>query len=222
MSEALSAREANSLKIRASLIAACGDLLVEKPIDAVTINNIVEKAGVAKGSFYNHFPDKETLADAVSEAIFNEVELAVRKSNENVTDPAYKIVRGMCNHVQLAVSDPKRAIIMARGIQKVIAGGHPLDRTAKLDITDGIESGRFEQRCEDAGLIQVMGAVYFTNLRILAQSMSAEEAIELCTKVFTLILCGFGLDEKEAVRIVSDSARDIVKASPHPERTQVE
>lgn len=211
MSQGMSPREANSLRIRAALVTACGDLMVEKPIDAVTINNIVEKAGVAKGSFYNHFPDKETLAAAVSEAIFNEVEIAVRKSNENVTDPAYKIVRGMCNHVQLAVSDPKRATIMARGLEKVIAGEHPLDRTAKVDIESGIESGRFEQRCEEAGLIQTMGSVYFTNLRILAQSLSAREAIELCTRVFTLLLCGFGLDEKEALRIVSDSARDIIK-----------
>jgi hypothetical protein len=211
MSQVMSPREANSLRIRAALVTACGDLMVEKPIDAVTINNIVEKAGVAKGSFYNHFPDKETLAAAVSEAIFNEVEIAVRKSNENVTDPAYKIVRGMCNHVQLAVSDPKRATIMARGLEKVIAGEHPLDRTAKVDIENGIESGRFEQRCEEAGLIQTMGSVYFTNLRILAQSLSAGEAIELCTRVFTLLLCGFGLDETEALRIVSDSARDIIK-----------
>ena len=58
MTEAITAREANSLRIRSALIRACGDLLVEKPIDAVTINNIVEIAGVAKGSFYNHFPDK--------------------------------------------------------------------------------------------------------------------------------------------------------------------
>ena len=58
MSQAMSAREANSLRIRASLVTACGDLLLDKPIDAVTINNLVEKAGVAKGSLYNHFPDK--------------------------------------------------------------------------------------------------------------------------------------------------------------------
>jgi hypothetical protein len=56
----------------------------------------------------------------------------------------------------------------------------------------------------------VMCAVFSTNLKILEQSLSAEEAIELCTKVFTLVLCGFGLQEEEAHRIVSDSARDIV------------
>jgi AcrR family transcriptional regulator len=211
MSEVVSAREAHSLRIRDALITACGDLLVEKPIDAVTINNIVETAGVAKGSFYNHFPDKETLAATVSEAIFNDVEIAIRKSNENVTDPAYRVVRGMCNHVQLAASDPRWAIIMLRGHEKVAAGNHPLNRTAEVDIADGIKSGRFERRCEEAGLIQLMGAVYFTNLRIVEQKLSVKKVIALCTKVSTLILCGFGLDEEEAIRIASDSARDIIR-----------
>lgn len=211
MSEVRSAREAHSLRIRDALVTACGDLLIEKPIDALTINNIVETAGVAKGSFYNHFPDKEALAITVSEAIFNEVELAVKMSNKNVTDPAYKIVRGMCNHMQLAVSDPRRAIIMLRGHEKIKTGANPLNRTAQADIAQGVESGRFEQRCENSGLIQVMGVVYFTSLSILEQKLSAKEAIELCTGVFTLILCGFGLDEEEALRIVADSARDIIK-----------
>ena len=69
MDNAVSAREANSIRIRDALIAACADLLAKHPIDAITINNIVETAGVAKGSFYNHFSDKDALADAVAAAI---------------------------------------------------------------------------------------------------------------------------------------------------------
>jgi hypothetical protein len=56
-----------------------------------------------------------------------------------------------------------------------------------------------------------MCAAYFTKLKILEKDLSVEKAIELCTIVFTLILCGFGLEEEEAVRIISDSARDIIR-----------
>jgi hypothetical protein len=59
-------------------------------------------------------------------------------------------------------------------------------------------------------VIQVIGAVFFTMLRIIEEQHSAEQAIELATRVFTLILCGFGLREDEAVRIVADSARDLI------------
>jgi hypothetical protein len=78
----------------------------------------------------------------------------VRKINENVTDPAYRMVRGMCTHMQIAVSDPRRATIMLRGHDWVSAGDHQL---------------------------------------------------------LSLTLCRFGLEEAEVVRIVSASARDIIK-----------
>lgn len=210
MSKAISAREAQSLRIREALLNACGDLLSEQPIDAITINNIVETAGVAKGSFYNHFPDKEALAAEVSSAIRVELERSVEESNRNVTDPAYRLVRGVCIHLQMAVADPRRAIIMLRGAGWRTATNNPLNEGIKADIADGLASGRFEPRCEDAGVIQVIGAVFFTMLRIIEEQHSAEQAIELATRVFTLILCGFGLREDEAVRIVADSARNLI------------
>ncbi len=210
MSKTVSAREAQSLRIRKALLNACGDLLSEKPVDAITINNIVETAGVAKGSFYNHFPDKETLAAEVSSAIRAELEQVVQESNHNVTDPAYRLVRGICIHLQLAVADPRRATIMLRGAGWNTATDNPLNEGIKTDIADGLASGRFEPRCEDAGVIQVIGAAFFTMLRITEEQHSAEQAIELSTKVFTLVLCGFGLSEGEARRIVADSARDLI------------
>jgi AcrR family transcriptional regulator len=210
MSKVISARETQSLRIRSALLNACGDLLSKQPIDAITINNIVEKAGVAKGSFYNHFPDKMALAAEVSSTIRAELERAVEDSNRNVTDPAYRLVRGMCIHLQLAVASPRCAIIMLRGAEWGTSSDHPLNQGVQADITAGLTSKRFEPRCEDAAVIQVIGAVYFTMLRIIEEQLAAGQAIELATKVFTLILCGFGLREEEAIRIVADSARDLI------------
>lgn len=211
MDQVMSAREAHSLKIRNALISACAELLSRQPIDAITINNIVETAGVAKGSFYNHFPDKEALAECVAAAIRSEVETAVRRSNVNVTDPAYKIARGVCNHIQFAVSNPGRAIIMLRGFRGTTSGEHPLNQDVQEHLREGVETGRLEPRCENSGLIVLLGSVFSTCLRVIDQGLSAEQAIELSTGVFTVVLCGFGLEEEEAHRIVASSARDIIK-----------
>ena len=40
-------------RTRAALIAAGFDLLVERPIDGIPIDEIVAKAGVGKGSFFS-------------------------------------------------------------------------------------------------------------------------------------------------------------------------
>jgi len=45
-----------------ALVDAGLELLAERPIDALAIDEIVGRAGVAKGSFFNHFADKPALA----------------------------------------------------------------------------------------------------------------------------------------------------------------
>ena len=65
-SEALSPRAART---RAALLDAGLDLLADRPIDAIAIDELVAAAGVAKGSFFNHFGDKYGFANAIAEAI---------------------------------------------------------------------------------------------------------------------------------------------------------
>lgn len=208
--QGLTAREALSERVRGALLSACGDLLYEQPIEAITINEIVSRAGVAKGSFYNHFADKESLATAVSSEILSMIEERVRAQNENVTDPAYRIIRGMCTHLQLAVADPRRATIMLRGHDWVTEGDHQLYWNVMADISEGISTGRFATRCEDVGALHVIGTGYFSTIRVLEKKLSAQDAIQLATRAFSITLCGFGLEESEARRIVSDSANDII------------
>ena len=52
-------------KTRAQIVGAGLMLLAERPPEALTIDNIVEAAGVAKGTFYYHFQSIEELVAAV-------------------------------------------------------------------------------------------------------------------------------------------------------------
>ena len=65
-SEALSPRAART---RTALLEAGLDLLADRPIDAIAIDELVAAAGVAKGSFFNHFGDKYGFANAIGEAM---------------------------------------------------------------------------------------------------------------------------------------------------------
>lgn len=206
-----SARAANSERIRSALLQACTDLLFERPIDAITINEIVERASVAKGSFYNHFPDKEALYATISATILREVETRVRTNNENIKDPAYRLTRGMCTHFGLAQADPRRAMIMLRGQHWAISGRHELHKNIQTDINQGIACGRFAERCKDVGVLQVAGTGYFSMLRILERQMSVRGTVDLATRALALTLCGFGIDESEATLIASVSAKEIIR-----------
>ena len=54
-------------RTRAQIVEAGTVLLAERPPEALTVDAVVEAAGVAKGTFYYHFQSMEELAAAVGE-----------------------------------------------------------------------------------------------------------------------------------------------------------
>ncbi len=61
MEAALSRRERKKMETRQALIEAAADLFHEKGYEATTVEEITERADVAKGTFFNYFPSKEAL-----------------------------------------------------------------------------------------------------------------------------------------------------------------
>jgi AcrR family transcriptional regulator len=57
-------RRADHVRNRAALIVAARDVFAEQGVDA-TIDEVVRRAGFAKGTFFRHFPTKETLIQAL-------------------------------------------------------------------------------------------------------------------------------------------------------------
>ncbi len=63
------------LRTRTALLHAGRALLAVRDIDAISIDEIVAAADVAKGSFYNHFADKEeSFAREIGAAVRTEAE----------------------------------------------------------------------------------------------------------------------------------------------------
>ena len=63
-------RQIAASKKRQKLIDTALMLLKEKGFDAINVEEITQKAGVAKGTFYNHFKRKEDIIVEISKAPF--------------------------------------------------------------------------------------------------------------------------------------------------------
>ena len=57
--------------LRGALIA----LIEERGLDAITVNDLCERADLNRGTFYNHFHDKENLLTALENEVLAEVAL---------------------------------------------------------------------------------------------------------------------------------------------------
>lgn len=66
-------RQISALETKHRLITAGLDLIKSKGFDAINVEDITQKAGVAKGTFYTYFKRKEDIVLEISRSPFGEI-----------------------------------------------------------------------------------------------------------------------------------------------------
>ena len=179
-------------KTRAALLAAGHKLMAAKPIDALAIDEIVQEAGVAKGSFYNHFSDKEELASTIRDDIRQEIEAEIRQINLDVEDPASRVVRSISMYLTYILASVERANVMRRISIGLASTHNPLNEGVMADVAAGLRSGRFIVPSVDVGALFVMGTCQIILMRSVEEfnrSVIVMTSQQLCA----ILLCGLGL-----------------------------
>ena len=143
VSNAPSAKNLRSEKTRNALLSAGFDLLADRPIDAIPIDDVVATAGVAKGSFFNHFDDKSGFAQAIAAEVRAEVEAMVNAANKGLTDPVARLAGGMRVAVHFALTERQQAVVMVRGMALSTAIDHQLNAGIRADIEALVASGQY-------------------------------------------------------------------------------
>jgi AcrR family transcriptional regulator len=208
-------RHPRAERTRAALIAAGRRLFCERPVDAVTVDDIVQAAGVGKGSFYNHFPDRESLVRAISAEIRAGVERAIASANAEVEDPARRVARACCTYLRFALDEPERAGFLVR-----VHSGHtsldaPLNRGLIDDISGGLGAGRFRVATLESGVLYVLGVTQMALTRIV-QEPSPALATSLAQQMCAMMLSGLRVPDADADLIAAQASEEIVRVGAHP------
>lgn len=204
------ARAGRGVRTRERLIQAGRELFAERPVDAVTIDDIVRAADVAKGSFYNHFADREALVVAVVSEIRDGVERAVDAANDGETDAARRLVGGLCVYLRYAVDEPLRARVLARVSGGVVDPADPQNRGLAADLELGLASGRFAIATLESALLFVMGVTQAALART-CRDPDAAAAVARAQQVGALVLRGMGVPFAEADAIAAQAADAVVR-----------
>jgi AcrR family transcriptional regulator len=192
------APNARSVRTRSALIQAGLKLFAERPIDAVPIDDIVAAAGVAKGSFFNHFDDKPRFANAIATEIRHDIEARVAKANCATIDPLERLTGGMVVVVDFALSQRERAIVMLRGAAFSTAKDHPLNAGLRNDIDACVAGGLFNHEARNTGLLLWLGAGQMLMASVIKQRLSRVEAAECMREMIVMALLGLGVDAAQA------------------------
>lgn len=193
-------------RTRAALLQAGRRLFAARSVEAVTIDDIVAEADVAKGSFYNHFPDKEALAREVAAEIRKLVEFVAADINAGVADPAERVARALVVFVRQAGVDPQSVAASQRLFDAGGVPDAPMNAGVRADIQAGLAAGRFTDIPLPAAVLMAVGLVQVGVARVLQGDQAAPPRLVARDLAFGL-LRGLGLPTGEAAAI-ADRAVD--------------
>lgn len=199
----MSDRSPRTARTRAALMAAGFELLVERPIDAIPIDDLVAKAGVAKGSFFNHFKDKGDFAAAISKEVRLELEALVAKSNETVSDPIERIAGGMRVGFEFAIRQPKRSMALLRSMGTPTMREHPLNDGLRADIEAAASRNLLRPEAERLGVLFWLGLCQVLMQDALVGRIQLSEADQRLSDMLVIGLTGLGVPAKRAAAIAN-------------------
>ncbi|MBD0023177.1 TetR family transcriptional regulator [Gordonia pseudamarae] len=149
--------ERRRARTRQNLTAAGRELIAEKGVAGLRIQDITERADVAMGSFYNYFQTKDDLVDAVVAETLEELARTSVQSDDESQDPAYGVARAARRIVRLAFDDPGFARLLINLNHAGPLFEHAMYPYARALVDRGIESGRFSTPDVDLMLNLIIG-----------------------------------------------------------------
>ena len=126
-------------RTRVQIVDAGLILLAERPPEALTVDAIVESAGVAKGTFYYHFQSVEELVAAVGAKLADTFDELLARSRLDQPDPIERMSFAFTKFLEKAISDPVWARLVVRSAQAPASG---VRENLKADLAEAIAEGR--------------------------------------------------------------------------------
>jgi AcrR family transcriptional regulator len=144
---------------RSRLLEAALELMAERGMEGVAINEITEAADVGFGSFYNHFESKEAIYDAVVEWTLEEFGDRLDRLVSEISDPAEVITVSVRHALMRAQRDPTWGKFLMREGFSARALERGLGRRLLRDFQRGIAAKRFTAADSPMTFVSLRGTV---------------------------------------------------------------
>ena len=163
------------MQTRGRLLAAGMRVLAAKGPGGVTAGEIASEAGVAAGTFYNHFHSLDEFIESVAQQLGRGIEIGGETLASIEHDPGARVAIGLLQLLQMADEDPVSASAFVS-----LSAARPEFRArvramVGLAIADGVRAGRFSVDDGPAATNAVLGtALQSMRSRVLGETDHSE------------------------------------------------
>ena len=206
-------KQSRTQRTRQALFSAGFELMLGRSIEAIPIDELIAVAGVGKGSFFNHFGDKEGFKAAVALQVRSEIESQVGLANEREEDPLARLTGGMREVTRYACLNPKRAVAVLRMTVGATEKDYPLNEGLKTDINACVEAGLLRSEARESGVLFWLGLCTLLMTTVVENSLTERAAAEKLRDIMVMGLSGLGVDSARAEILAADSAERLTKDS---------
>src|SRR6202022_2367538 len=212
---AAEAREARGARrrreTRSRLLVAALNLMAEKGMEGVAINEITEAADVGFGSFYNHFESKEAIYAAVLDWVFEDFADAMERGLGEISDPAEVIAVSVRYTMMRALREPVWGQFLVREGFSARSGAHGLGRRLLRAFREGIAAKRLTVADPLLSFVSVAGTTLGAiSIGLQSGSLQGQQSVtlkdlgsdleRLPERTAKIALEGLGLGRAEAAK----------------------
>ena len=193
-------RERTKAANRAAILAAGREVFADIGYGAASVRDIVRRTDLATGTFYNYFPDKESVLHALVDELAGEARRRVRAARRAAGSIEAFVGDSYRAYFALLAEDPETFALMRRNAGTIRAlFGEPAvgASVAELreDLEAGIASGALPPHDTDLMAAAMVGAGLEVGVRMLEREpLDVDAAAEFVTRVFLGALAAFRAD----------------------------
>lgn len=187
-------REATKVANRAAILAAARSVFAEIGFGAASVRDIIRRTDLATGTFYNYFPDKESVLREILDANTDEIRVRVRAARREAGSVDEFVGDGFRAYLEHLAGDREMLELMSRnaGTIRAMFDGPALGAgVAELreDLEAGVASGLLAPHDCELMASAMVGAGVEIGMRLVEREpIDVDEPVDLLTSVFAPVL----------------------------------
>lgn len=176
------------------LLHAAVRVFVERGIDAATMQEVAQAAGVSTATLYNHFATKDELVQRLASTLAGTLCVAIDESYSHITDGAERMALGQRRYIQLARESPAWTLLLLDVMVAVPSVMALIESYPLADLRIGLRQKKFRVPSEAAALDAITGICSNAMRRVALGRAPANHDVACAS----LVLRALGVPPEEA------------------------
>lgn len=191
-------------RTRAAILEAARACYADPGAPSVTIESIMQQAGLAKGTFYLHFTDLASLEAALGDALIAELAERHEPARQAVVEPLARMATAVMIFLGDIAESPARGRLVARAITALPDVAEAVQARLQSDLANAQRSGQLALGSVDLATRIVIALVQQAALLSGAGKLSPAAVLDLVRAILRALGCAPG----DAARMADEAARN--------------